>query len=418
MGETPEFFFALPDVTDGALTTLVILYKHVPGEVMRAYFAGEGPAPFTYCSAARILKIYGGRRKRATVYKDIAQLAARGIIVPAERVVRGELREGYLLPLRELPNRTPTECQEKKSGGPARESMGMDSPLFHGQGLVDGRVSAHRPPGPRGETFLSTSVAQNSPINEELNQKAELKAAAAAVDSSQDRRDLTPAGRDLSAYALLKEIASIWLPLNEQGEPEAKRQIYPASRDGQQRIERLLEKLTQSDGGSRERAWNHVLRTCRDFAEICKANPKKRKWWSMGMFSCDPREAHKPSWWQTVEGDVAAGHASAREAEARQAREEAQAAARQAQVERERLEWILLAVENPRPPSEFELQGWDMLPYWHRMLLLAPGAAKAAVHGEVARARQEQREVELRDICMALNNIVVDPDPQPEEDDE
>lgn len=391
MAEIPYFLFGL-DVAPGAKATLQIFYGHAMWGDVEEYLRNErAPAPFVFCSVARIAEIYQGRRKKSTIHDDITALRAVGALVASVGIRYGRECEGWILPLRAPPGSNSALCQYRTRSLGEQASLAR-SPVLSASASPSPPVlsASASPPFLSPSPSLSASPPSPSP------------SASPPLSPSRSSSSLGAS----SARDLLLVIATIWLPLDDTGFPDAKLQIYPENLEGQARVERLVAHVMRRNALDRPAAFDYIVGICRRFASVCKARPEKRRWHGMGMFEV---ECHggRLSRWQTVEFDANSDGPVVLESAA--SRVAADEHAMQAKIEREQIEAILEFARHPRPPTDYERLGWELLPYWRRVLLCLPGEAASVVGAAVAGAQGERREVTLRDLCGALNAIEMDP---------
>lgn len=371
MSETPLVAYALTKaIGTPAVLVLSVLYRVVSFESVKAYFAGEGPPPFAWCSREYVCTVLSSM-SRSQVYEHFTTLLDAKVIRPSRQVARdGREHDGFELVLRDdgpVPGTRQGGGQQRRSesGNPDGQAASVREPGPPKSGFPESPVRKPRLTRPETRTDPSGNPDQNSSFNSELNSKinsvdaaeddldgserparATPPAAPTPVPASRPtaRRPVTliqgePAGSGLTmARELLVEIGRMYSPTNAAGHVIKAQRICGSDPTALVLAERLLavplEGLSEDDArAALLDRFQHVVEMCRAFAERCKRDPSKVQFWRRGMLSLEAAPGKLSAWamleYNVAEDERAAGTAEVKAAEVKAAAAPAPATAAQ-----------------------------------------------------------------------------------------
>lgn len=371
MAETPLCAYAL-DVGAPAILVLTVLYRHAPHVQVKAYLAGEGPAPFAGCGVEHLCSCLP-RMSRSQVYAHVKTLRVAGAIRPdRQRCLDGRERDGFELLTRdtggEPVQETSSEAGQQRraeSGIPDRPAPAVRETGRPESGKPDAAVRDPGSGSPVSRTVQSGKPDENSSYNYKLNENfnsigdgeertedRETRATAPAARVDRDAKpdnsepvEIRPAPKarrpqtlvdgevpgstpESFARLLLLELGQLYVPTLPNGRADETRRIRTNDRQVLARAERLLavplEGLSDDDAKqARRERFGYVLEQCRAFADLCRRDKAKAGFWGPFMLETDAAAGKTMSRWSMLERDVSTAASTAAAIEVQQRAAEA-----------------------------------------------------------------------------------------------
>lgn len=436
MADMPWRFWSRDDLKEGTRYVLAALWRHARSDVREAYLRAGGPPPFVWPTVERLSRLV--KRCTSAVEKDLKALREAGLITRDRAVVGGRSLPGWRLlagPNDDAADVADDETAAPLSGVPPTHVGGTDTDRpVRPAGVPPTHVGdePHAPPTdplrPYGATPYARRAVPPTGVGTEARRKPEEKPEAAAEEIRREvpevvaptapaaaaaSLDLPPVravarrptatvdgevpGGTPSSWAreLLTELAHMFVPKLPDGRTDETRRIKitPKNLERAERLLRVdLEGLDEDAArAARLERFRYVRGVFERFAELCRRDPAKARWWGPGMLECEPAKGKTRSAWEQVEADVG----------------RADEAAAHAEIQRRNLEAAMRPREAaPEPPPETPEEraareeriarleaGTNAL----RQQIGAPAPARPrARRSEADAERDESREIEIQ----------------------
>lgn len=357
MADMPWRFWSL-GLKEGTRLVLAALWRHVRSSDREDYLRRGGAPVFVWPSISTVCRLT--KRSQSSVEDDIKALRGAGLVERAKRTIGGRLILGFLL-LASPADDHPFEPDELLGG----DVLVGEPPETRVVPPEDsGPATSPRPPSRRGKHPRVLGVVPPEDSGPEAREKPDVKpdvdagatpvaVATVVLEHGDDdelnrrapravavrpRQDLPIGGGPTAAFALVDELSRLHRPEGRCFWPNDPRHLAAAAE---------LLAVVAGEGDDRrvleQRRLDEVLGYVRDFADLCRADPKQAEFWRPSMLSTRPAPGRSLAAWDMLVNAVNAWRT----------RRSADRAAAAAEAERRRQARI--EAETPVPRSDPQL---------------------------------------------------------------